>query len=132
MLDDLIAARVQAQDDRRRVALSLQRIARLVVAPAALVMVVGLVAFAVSGMAAPAAPGQGQSPAVLPLDELFSRGVLSPAGAMSVGLLALALLPMLNVLYILVYSLARRRLTDAAAAGAVAAILLLGIFLGRA
>jgi hypothetical protein len=51
---------------------------------------------------------------------------------MSVGLLALALLPMLNVLYILVYSLARRRLTDAAAAGAVAAILLLGIFLGRA
>jgi len=51
---------------------------------------------------------------------------------MGVGLLAIALLPMVNVLYILTDSVVHKRWTDTAAAAAVVAILIAGILLARA
>lgn len=128
MLDELIAARTGTRDHGRRIALRLQRIARIVVAPAAALMVFGLAWYAlVNG--APTGPG-GQS--VIQLNEILTRAVVTPLGAMSVGLLALALLPMANVLYILVDSLLARRWADAGVAAVVAGILILGLILGRA
>jgi uncharacterized membrane protein len=50
---------------------------------------------------------------------------------MSIGLLALVALPVINVLYILADRIATKRWLDAVAATLVAAILILGIFLGR-
>ncbi|MCU0508162.1 MAG: DUF1634 domain-containing protein [Anaerolineae bacterium] len=125
VLDELIARWVEAstRSHDRVVALRLQRIARVVVIPAAALMLAGLVAFAVTA--------QGGEPAVLPLSALFSRAAVSPVGAMSVGLLALVLLPVINVLYILADRVATKRWLDAAAATLVAGILILGIFLGR-
>jgi hypothetical protein len=128
MLDDLIASRTGDQDHNRRVALAIQRIARLVVVPAAAIMFGGLIAFEAKG----GLTGDLLSQSVIPLGSIFSRATLSPLGAMSVGLLALALLPMASVLYILADSLTHRRWSDAGAAGAVAAILILGIILGHA
>lgn len=128
MLDDLIAVWVEAQarGHDRKVALRLQRIARVVVVPAASLMLSGLVGFALTA-ASTADPAQ----AVVPLAELISRVAFTPIGAMSIGLLILALLPMVNVLYILADRIATKRVIDAVAAAYVAAILILGIFLGR-
>lgn len=128
MLDDLIAERVQGQDYNRRIARNVQRIARFVAIPAAALMLLGLIVFVAGSYGG----GRLVDESVVPLGSLFSRATLSPVGAMSVGLLALALLPVITVLYILIDSLVYRRLSDAAAAGAVAAILVLGIILGRA
>lgn len=127
MLDELIAQRSQKQDHGRHVALRLQRIARLVVVPASALMLLGLAWYAVSD--ATVAPGKTS---VVGLNEVFSRAILTPVGAMSIGLLALALLPMVNVLYILFDSITVKRWADAAVAAVVAAILILGIILGRA
>lgn len=100
----------------------------MIVAPASALMVLGLVWYAaVNG--APTAPA-GHS--VVHLNELFTRAVATPLGAMSMGLLALALLPMVNVLYILADSLIVKRWADAAVAAVVAGILILGLILGRA
>lgn len=128
MLDDLIRERTQAQDYNRRIAVNVQRIARLVAIPAAALMLLGLIAFDAG------ANGGGRllDQSVVPLRSLFTRPTVSPVGAMSVGLLALALLPVISVWYILIDSLSHRRYSDAAAAAAVAAVLLVGIFLGRA
>jgi hypothetical protein len=128
MLDDLIAKRASDQDHSRRIARNIQRIARIVAIPAAVVMLIGLVTFELRG----GLTGDLLSQAVIPLSAILSRKVLSPLGAMSVGLLALSLLPMVNVLYIMVDSLIHRRWSDAGAAAAVAAILTLGIILGHA
>lgn len=128
MLDDLIAKRSSQQDHGRRVAANIQLIARIVAIPAAVVMLVGLVTFQLRG----GLTGELLSQAVIPLEAILSRKVLSPLGAMSVGLLALSLLPMVNVLYIMVDSLLHRRWSDAGAAAAVATILTLGIILGHA
>ena len=127
MLDDLIAERSRKQDHGRRVARRLQLIARIVVVPAAAVMVLGLIWFAASTGGA-----DGGAHSVVSLRAVFSRSVMTPIGAMSAGLLALALLPVINVLYILVDSLIVKRWTDAAAAAAVAGILILSMILGRA
>ncbi|MGE5602714.1 MAG: hypothetical protein ACM30E_06665 [Nitrososphaerales archaeon] len=128
MLDDVIASRSEAQDHNRRIAANVQRIARFVVIPSAALMLLGLVAFRGRGAAAQALLSQG----VVPLGSLFSRATFSAVGAMSVGLLAFALLPLVNVLYILADSVVHKRWTDAAAAAAVATILVAGILLGRA
>lgn len=128
MLDELIAARSGKQDHGRRIALRLQRIARVVVAPASALMLLGLAWYALAN-GAPSGPG-GQS--VIQLNQILTRAVVTPLGAMSVGLLALALLPMANVLYILVDSLRVRRWADAGVAAVVAGILILGLILGRA
>ncbi len=128
MLDDLIAARAGKPDHDRRVALAIQRLARAVVIPAAAIMFGGLVAYEARG----GLQGDLLKQAVIPLRSILSRATLSPLGAMSVGLLALALLPMMNVLYILSDSLLHRRWSDAGAAAAVAAILITGIILGHA
>jgi uncharacterized membrane protein len=50
---------------------------------------------------------------------------------MSTGLLALVLLPVVNVLYILVDRIVTKRWLDVSAAALVAAILILSIFVGR-
>ncbi len=128
MLDDLIAARTGARDHGRRIAVTLQRLARFVVIPAAAVMLLGLLLFELRGEPI----GDPLSHGVIPLRAIFSQAVLSPLGAMSLGLLALALLPVANVLFILADGLRHKRWSDAGAAAAVAAILILGIFLGHA
>ena len=128
MLDEMIAARTASQDHNRRVALAIQRLARVVVIPAAAIMFGGLIAFEARG----GVTGDLLEHAVIPLRSIFSRATVSPLGAMSVGLLALALLPMANVVYILVDSLLHRRWSDAGAAAAVATILIIGILLGHA
>lgn len=127
MLEELIAERSRKQDHGRRIALRLQRIARMIVAPAAALMLSGLVLYAASD--ATAAPGAAS---VVGLNEILTRAVLSPLGAMSVGVLALALLPMVNVLYILADSVIVKRWADAVVAAIVAGILILGLILGRA
>ena len=128
VLDDLIAKRAGEQDQARRIARNIQRIARLVAIPAALIMLAGMIAFELRG----GLTGELLSQAVIPLRAILSRAALSPIGAMSIGLLALSLLPMANVLYILVDSLLHGHWKDAGAAAAVAAILTLGIILGHA
>lgn len=128
MLDDVIASRANAQDDNRRIAANVQRIARFVVVPSAALMLLGLVAFQARAGVAQALLSQG----VVALGSLLSRETVSAVGAMSVGLLALALLPLVNVLYILADSVLHKRSTDAAAAAAVATILFVGILLGHA
>lgn len=128
MVEDVIAARTGGQDHNRRIARNVQRITRFVVIPAAALMLTGLGAFLLNGGIRRAMLDQK----VTPLSALFERATVSPLGAMSIGLLALALLPMANVLYILGDSLVYKRWSDAAAAGAVAAILILSLILGRA
>lgn len=128
MLDDLIESRTSSGDHSRRVALAIQRLARFVVIPAATIMLGGLVALYTKGGLTGDLLGQ----AVVPLESILSQAVLSPHGAMSLGLLALALLPMANVLYILVDSLRHKHWSDAGVAAAVAAILITGIILGHA
>ena len=127
MLDDVIAARTGKQEDSRRIGRNLQRISRVVVIPAASLMLLGLIAFQVSG----GLRGELLEHAVIPIRSVFSRATFSPLGAMSVGLLALALLPMISVLYILVDRLLHRHWADAAAAATVTTILILGIVLGH-
>jgi hypothetical protein len=128
MLDDVIASRPNADDHNRRIAANVQRIARFVVVPSAALMLLGLVVFGARAGVAEVLLSQG----VVPLGSLFSRETMSAVGAMSVGLLALALLPLVNVLYILADSALHKRWTDAVAAAAVATILFIGILLGRA
>jgi hypothetical protein len=128
MLDEVIASRTERQADSRRVARNLQRIARLTAIPAAALMLFGLISFGLSD--APAFDGFSRSG--IPLRYLFSPTTLSPLGAMSVGLLGLACLPIVSVLYILIDSLVHRYWANAGAAGAVAAVLILGIVLGHA
>jgi uncharacterized membrane protein len=128
MLDEVIASRTATQEDSRRLARNLQRIARVVVIPAASIMLLGLIAFGISD----GLHGELLRQAVVPVRSIFSGEVLSPLGAMSAGLLALALLPVVSVIYILVDSLLHRRWTDVAAAAAVTAVLVLAILLGQA
>jgi uncharacterized membrane protein len=127
VLDELIAGWVEAstRSHDRLVALRLQRIARVVAIPAGALMLLGLVVFGLTN------GGADGDAAVIPLAALFSGDALSPVGAMSAGLLALGLLPVVNVLYILVDRVVTKRWLDVAAAALVAAILILSIFLGR-
>lgn len=127
MLDDLITGWVEAstRSHDRLVALRLQRIARVVVIPAGVLMLAGLIAFGLTNSAA-----EGEA-TVIPLSGLFGRAALSSLGAMSTGLLALVLLPVVNVLYILVDRIVTKRWLDVGAAALVAAILILSIFVGR-
>ncbi len=54
---------------------------------------------------------------MIALNTLFGRATVSPIGAMSVGLLMLALLPMVNVLYILADSLLPQALVGCSSSG---------------
>ncbi len=49
MIDDVIAARTAGVDHNRRIARNVQRIARIVVIPAAALMLAGLAAFVLQG-----------------------------------------------------------------------------------
>jgi hypothetical protein len=141
----LIAARAgspaQQSDSLRRygqqVAHTVRRVSRAVAAPALLAMIGGLIAYLpkipVRGWAGLAAnPGSGAigalpGPAVASLARLGQ----TPVGlvAMSLGLLALAALPAVTVLLILVQNLRHRRWLEALIAAGVTGILMLSVLL---
>jgi hypothetical protein len=133
MLDDLIA-KTTAQEARtfgRRVALLVQRVARLMAGPALGLMFAGLVGYWLTAESGDVSRVGLSAVQVLSLGELLSRTVISPLGAMSVGLLALILVPVVTVLLITIDTIQHRRWNVAVAAVIVSAILLFSVFLGR-
>jgi len=114
----------------QQVAHTIRRVSRAVAAPALLAMIGGLAAYLWAGRAAN--PGGGAigalpGPAVVSLTRMGQ----APFGlmAMSVGLLALAALPAVTVLLILVQNLRNRRWSEALIAAGVMGILMLSILL---
>jgi hypothetical protein len=134
MLDQVIAARSGRQRPSygQRVGLILQRVSRIVAVPALLLMLGGLLLFAIThAEAASLEPGWLLADAALAPGAFFSRQVFSATGMMSAGLLALAFVPLVTVLLIVGDTVRTRRWQETTVALAVAGILLLSIFLGR-
>jgi hypothetical protein len=112
----------------------IRRLARVISAPALIAMLGGLLATLLAARA-----GLSLSPvSTLPgppaqaLGDLAQSGaVFSGQGAMSVGILALAALPAITVLFILVHHLRARRWTEAGVAAGVIAVLALSAVVGH-
>lgn len=129
MLDDLIRQRTGAASatEGQRVARTVQRVARAFAVPALVLMVLGLVLFLTVHPGAGGLPGE----AVVNVRRLASRTLLTPRGVMSLGLLLLALIPMVTVLLIVSDRLRHRQWTEAAIGLGVVSILMIGILLSR-
>lgn len=134
MRDDILASAADtALADDRRAALIVRRVARMVAIPALLLMLGGLLAhglsrgwlFAVSAVGLP-------GPDVESLAQRTDGGRLWASGAaVSVGLLALALIPVITVSWILIDYLRSRRWREAIVAAIVVAIMALSAVLGK-
>lgn len=131
MLDRLIEAQA---DPATRTSRIIRRISRLVALPALLLMLGGLLLYAVSQ------PDRGTrlpGPPSINLGELLNFG--APIGGavwaanlmMSLGLLGLALVPGITVAFILIEHLRGRRWQDAIVALVVVGVLTLSVFLGK-
>jgi hypothetical protein len=136
MLDDIISTHAgnAAQTYGRRVALIVRRVARIVAVPALLLMLGGLLAYSISsgqllGRAWAGFPGPGTVVLVHPGG--LSERLFSGEAAMSLGLLALALVPAITVFLILVDHLRGRRWKEAVVAASVVAIMALSAVLGK-
>jgi hypothetical protein len=133
-LDELIAARIERPRQDSRMALMVRRLTRAVAVPAMAAMFGGLIVTLLSGFEAPLANYAGElpGPSALSLTALVQPGaVLSGRGAMSAGMVALAALPAIIVLFILVGQLRARRWTEAAVAGGVIGVLALSAVVGH-
>jgi hypothetical protein len=131
--DILVSAADTALVDDRRAALIVRRVARMVAIPALLLMLGGLLAHGLSrgGLFAGSAVGL-PGPDVESLAQRTDGGRLLASGAaMSVGLLALALIPVITVSWILIDYLRSRRWREAAVAATVVAIMALSAVLGK-
>ena len=111
----------------------MRRVARLVAGPAFLLMLGGLLAYgAESGQLLQRQASGLPGPQSVPLSQLAAGSqLISAEGAMSLGLLALALVPTITVLTILVDHLRDKRWGEAAVAAAVIGIMALSAVLGR-
>ena len=132
-LDDLIAARIERPRQDPHIALTVRRLTRVVAAPAMAAMLGGLLATLISFAPSFNSPaGELPGPAALPLIDLAQPGAaLSGRGAMSAGIVALATLPAIIVLFILVKQLRARRWTEAAVAAGVIVVLALSAVVGH-
>lgn len=117
----------------QRVAWTVCRVARLVAVPALALMLGGLLAYGIeSSQLLLRAPRGWPGPQSVPLGQLTAVSQLVTAeGAMSLGLLALALVPTITVLTILVDHLRDKRWSEAAVAAVVIGIMTLSAVLGR-
>jgi hypothetical protein len=133
-LDDLISARIERSRQDPHIALMVRRLTRVVSVPAMAAMFGGLIVTLLLDIAPPLSsfteglPG----PSAMSLADLAQPGAaLSGRGAMSVGMVALAVLPAIIVLFILVSHLRARRWTEVAVAAAVIAVLALSAVVGH-
>jgi hypothetical protein len=133
-LDDLIAARIERPRQDPHIALMVRRLTRVVAVPAMAAMFGGLLVTLLVDTAPPLSsfteglPG----PAALSLTDLAQPGAaLSGRGAMSVGMVALATLPAIIVLFILVSQLRARRWKEVAVAAGVIGVLALSAVVGH-
>ena len=141
MLADIISANTgdTGQAHGRRVALIVRRVARIVAVPALLLMLGGLLAYGIGSgwllrQAWAGLPGPGTVVLIRPGDppgHLFSGEAASGEAAMSLGLLALALVPAITVFLILLDHLRDRRWKEAAVAASVVAIMAFSAVLGK-
>ena len=133
-LDDLIAARIERPRQDPQIALMVRRLTRVVAVPAMIAMFGGLIVTLLLGfepqLGNPA--GELPGPAALSLTDLAQPGAaVSSRGVMSAGMVALAALPAIIVLFILVGQLRARRWTEAAVAAGVIAVLALSAVVGH-
>jgi len=133
-LDELIAARTAQPRQDPQIALMVRRLTRMVAVPAMTAMFGGLIATLLIGFAPRLGNPAGElpGPSALSLTDLAQPGAtLSGRGAMSVGIVALAALPAIIVLFILVDQLRARRWTEAAVAAGVIGVLALSAVVGH-
>jgi hypothetical protein len=132
-LDDLIAARIERSRQDPRMALMVRRLTRAVAVPAMAAMFGGLIATLMSFASQFDSPaGELPGPAALSLTDLAQPGAaLSGRGAMSAGMVAMAALPAIIVLFILVSQLQAKRWTEAAVAAGVIGVLALSAVVGH-
>ena len=135
-LKQVIAARTipPIENYGRQMALTVRRVSRIVAGLALLLMVGGQFASWV-GARTPDAAGtlmaQLPGPPAASFHKLFGAQTLrSPYGVMSLGILALAVLPTISVILILVDNLRARRWQEALVAAGVVAILVLSSVIG--
>ena len=136
MLDDNVAARAggDGQSYGARVALIVRRVARVVAVPALLLMFGGLLLYGISSgwllerlrVGLPGSDATSWLRSDNPLARLRSGEV-----AMGLGLLGLALVPVITVSLILFDHLRDRRWKEAAVAASVVAIMALSAILGK-
>jgi hypothetical protein len=133
-LDDLISARIEGARQDPQIVLMVRRLARVISAPALIAMLGGLLATLLAARAGlsigtlDALPG----PPAQALGDLVQAGAVpSGQGAMSVGLLALAALPAITVLFILVHHLRARQWMEAGVAAGLFAVLALSAVVGH-
>ena len=133
-LDDQISARIERSRQDPQIVLMVRRLARVISAPALIAMLGGLLATLLAARAGlsihtlDALPGPA---ARAPGDLVQAGAVLSGQGAMSVGLLALAALPAITVLFILVHHLRARQWIEAGVAACLFAVLALSAVVGH-
>jgi hypothetical protein len=133
-MDELIAARIERPRQDSRMALMVRRLTRVVAVPAMAAMFGGLIVTMLTGFAPPLGSPAGAlpGPSALSLTALAQPGaILSGRGAMSAGMVALAALPAIIVLFILVGHLRARRWTEAAVAAGVIGVLALSAVVGH-
>ena len=136
MLDDNVAARAgdNSQSYGARVALIVRRVARVVAVPALFLMFGGLLLYGISSgwfleRLQSGLPGPDATSGLLS-DNPLAR-LRSGEAAMGLGLLALALVPVITVSLILLDHLRDRRWKEAAVAASVVAIMALSAILGK-
>lgn len=121
-LDDLITERTRRPQQDPTVALTVRRLARIVAVPAFCVMLGGLALALATGLAPTI--GELPGPSTIPFAHMAQPTALaSGQTAMSLGLLALAALPAMSVMFILARYLKTRRWMDAIVTAALLAIL---------
>jgi len=125
-LDDLITERARRQQQDPTVPLTVRRLARVVAVPAFSAMLSGLILTLATGLTPNALtptvklPG----PSAVTLDQMAQpAAITSGQTPMSLGLLALAILPALTVLFILTRHLIAHRWKEAAIATVLLAVL---------
>lgn len=128
MLDELIRARANTPPTgaRLRIARGVQRVTHLMVMPGLACMLIGLVAFLAGNES-----GQIPGAPVVPARRIAGAALFTSVGAMSLGLLLLALIPVASVILVLVERLRSRQWGDAAVALGVVAILIASMLLFR-
>jgi len=135
LLENIIAEHgsMPTQNYRRRIAMTVRRVSRIIALPALVAMVGGLSAYWLTATTHPSGISTSlPGPATVPFSELTRPStLLSALGAMSFGLLALALLPATTVLLILIDHLRGRRWVDVVVAAGVLGILILSAFVAH-
>ena len=132
-LDDLITERTRRPLRDPTVALTVRRLARVVAVPAFAAMLggLGLMLAADPATEEPAPANALPGPSAVSLYDLTQpAAIVSGETAVSLGLLALAALPAMTVLFILVRHLIGGRWADAVVTAVLLAVLALGVLVG--